>query len=81
MDWRGEKLFHEECAVCWVDIYTYEDLEHGPNACRSEEGTTMCDPGASNGCFRTYHDECFAKHNCQAHPGEVLIADATESEL
>jgi hypothetical protein len=81
MDWRGKKLFVEECPVCWTEINYFEDLENAPNACRPEDDTIMCDAGDGDGCFRTYHKECFDKHNCKVHPGEVLIMDATESEL
>lgn len=61
------------CPVCQNPIKELKDFDYVDDdgvcrAVKSEDGTSMCDYAQDNGCFKTYHDECFAKHECPAHP-------------
>ena len=61
-----EVLWTEKCGVCDGDMIAYRTGENGYNM----PGTHLCDRADPDGCFKSYHDECFDKHDCPVHPAK-----------
>lgn len=76
MNHTKEIVYKKTCPVCKQDIAVLKDFNYinEDGVCRAvkgEEGTSMCDYAIDNGCFQFYHNECFDRHECPAHPKKL----------